>query len=157
MAQWWGTVVAIVTLTQVIERPAQDVFDAIIDVARFPAWNPTTKRARRLSDGPTGEGTRFEFEVRGFGRFAIELREFDRNRQVRLVPQIKSFMGGHRFILTAEGAHTRVDHELEMTPRGLFKTFAPMLGMMGRKNLRDTANALKAYVEAKRTLSDPLA
>jgi len=41
----------------------------------------------------------------------------------------------------------RVDHELEMTPKGAFRLFAPMMGMIGRKNLRDTANPLKAHLE----------
>ena len=140
---------AIVTLTQIINRPPEEVFAAVIDVAGFPKWNPTVKSARKLSEGEIGEGTRFEFEVRGFGKVALELREFERNRRVRLVPRIRSFTGGHRFVFTPQGAHARVDHELEMTPKGLFSIFAPMMGMMGRKNLRDTANALKAYLEAK--------
>ncbi len=139
---------AIVTLTQIINKPVGKVFNAVIDVASFPKWNPTTKSARKVSEGEIGEGTRFEFEVRGFGKVALELREFERNRRVRLVPQIKSFVGGHRFIFTAQGAHARVDHELEMTPKGVFRIFTLMMGMMGRKNLRDTANALEAYVEA---------
>ena len=78
-----------------------------------------------------------------------ELREFDRNKQVRLVPNFKLLRGGHRFIFTAEGAKTRVDHELEMTPKGVFKIFIPLMGMMGKKNLRDTANALQRYLERR--------
>ena len=39
------------------------------------------------------------------------------------------------------------DHELEMTPKGVFKIFIPLIGMMGKKNLRVTANALKRYLE----------
>lgn len=140
---------AIVTLTQIIQRPVQEVFTAVVNVAHFPEWNPTIRSARQVTKGEIGEGTRFEFEVRGFGRSTIELREFERNIRVKLVPDTKSFGGGHRFIFTAEGGHARVDHELEMTPKGVFRIFTPMMGMMARKNLRDTANALKAYVEAR--------
>ena len=42
---------------------------------------------------------------------------------------------------------TRIDHELEMQPKGAFVLFAPMMGMIGRKNLRDTANALQTHLE----------
>ena len=42
---------------------------------------------------------------------------------------------------------TRIDYELEMQPQGAFRMFAPMMGVIGRKNLRDTANALQAYLE----------
>jgi hypothetical protein len=34
----------------------------------------------------------------------------------------------------------RIDHELGMTPKGVFKIFIPLMGMMGKKNLHDTAN-----------------
>jgi hypothetical protein len=37
---------------------------------------------------------------------------------------------------------TRVDHELEMIAQGYFKVFSPMMGMIGRKNLRGTARNL---------------
>ena len=57
--------------------------------------------------------------------------------------------GGHRFIFTAEGNRTRIDHELEMTPRGIFKVFAPFMGVIGRKNLLGTAKALQEYLESK--------
>ena len=51
--------------------------------------------------------------------------------------------------MTAEGNRTRIDHELEMTPRGILKVFAPFMGVIGRKNLRGTAKALQEYLESK--------
>jgi uncharacterized protein YndB with AHSA1/START domain len=138
---------AIVKLSQVIHKPIEEVFRTVIDVASFPKWNPTTPGARKLTSGEIGEGTRFELEIRGFGKVLQELREFERNKRVRLVPDIRFLTGGHRFIFTAEGDRTRIDHELEMTPKGVFWIFAPLMGMMGRKNLRGTANALQAYLE----------
>ena len=33
-----------------------------------------------------------------------------------------------------------------MNPKGLFRLFAPLMGMMGRRNLRDTADALQTYL-----------
>jgi uncharacterized protein YndB with AHSA1/START domain len=138
---------AIVKLSQVIHKPIEEVFRTVIDVANFPKWNPTTPGARKLTSGEVGEGTRFELEIRGFGKVLQELREFERNKRVRLVPDIRFLTGGHRFIFTAEGDRTRIDHELEMTPKGVFWIFAPLMGMMGRKNLRGTANALQAYLE----------
>jgi len=140
----------VLKLTQIIERPVEDVFAAIIDVASFPKWNPTTKSARRLSSGETGNGTRFELEIAGFGKVEQILGEFEPNRRVTLVPQMKMMGGGHRFILTAEGRATRIDHELEMFPKGIFELLTPFVGMMGRKNLGETAVALKKYLETPR-------
>jgi uncharacterized protein YndB with AHSA1/START domain len=138
---------AVVKLTQVINKPVDVVFQTVVDVANFPKWNPTTPSARKLSAGEIGNGTRFELEIKGFGKVEQELREFERDKRVRLVPSFKLLTGGHRFVFTANGVKTRIDHELEMTPRGVFKVFIPLMGMMGKKNLRDTANALQSYLE----------
>jgi len=139
--------VAVQKLTQVIRKPVEEVFGTVIDVANFPRWNPTTPSARKLTAGATGEGTQFELEIKGFGKVLQELQEFRPNQQVRIVPHFKVLTGGHRFIFTADRNGTRVDHELEMTPKGVFKIFIPLMGMMGKKNLRDTANALQRYLE----------
>jgi uncharacterized protein YndB with AHSA1/START domain len=140
---------AIFTRTQTINKPVEDVFSTVIDVASFPTWNPTVRSARKLSEGPIGEGTRFEMTIKGYGSTCQVLREFQENRQVRLVPEIKSLAGGHRFIFTAQGDRTRVDHELEVVPKGIFKALTPLMGMLSRKNLRDTATALQAYLESR--------
>jgi hypothetical protein len=36
-----------------------------------------------------------------------------------------------------------------MKPKGVFVLMTPFMGMMGRKNLRRTADALKQYLEKK--------
>lgn len=135
---------AILTLSQVIARPAADVFDTVVDGARFAEWNPTVKSARKLTEGPIGDGTRFEWDLSGFGRVVQELSEFERNRRVRIVPQLESLRGGHRFTLTSVPEGTRIDHELEMVPQGLFRLLGPITSAVGRRNLRRTAAALDA-------------
>jgi uncharacterized protein YndB with AHSA1/START domain len=137
----------LIRLTQVIRRPVGDVFAAVVDVEQFPRWNPTTKTARKLSAGEAGNGTRFELEITGFGKTIQELQEFEPNRRVRLVPHIKMMEGGHRFLFTGDGGQTRVDHELEMRPTGWFKWMSPVMGIVGRRNLRATAAALKEFLE----------
>ena len=138
---------AVITRSQLIAAPVETVFDAIIDGGSFAAWNPTIRASRRLDSGTIGDGTQFEWDLRGFGKVVQELQEFERPQRVRIVPHIKQLEGGHRFRLNAQGDSTRVDHELEMRPKGAFLLFAPMMGVIGRKNLRDTANALQAHLE----------
>ncbi len=140
---------AILTRTQIIKAPVGEVFGTVVDGGNFAGWNPTIRSSRRLNDGEIGEGTRFEWDLRGFGKVVQELREFDRNKQVRIVPHIKMLSGGHRFRFTPQDDATRIDHELEMTPKGPFRLFAPIMGMIGRKNLRDTANALQVHLEKR--------
>jgi hypothetical protein len=93
-------------------------------------------------------GTRAEWRLKGFGTVTQELQEFEPSRRVRIVPIMKSLGGGHRFTFTDLGGRTRVDHELEMVPKGIFKLMGPMVTRTGRKNLRATADALQRHLEA---------
>ena len=119
---------AVIARSQVIKAPVEEVFDVIVDGGNFAAWNPTIRASRRLDTGEVGDGARFEWDLRGFGKVVQELQEFDRPQQVRIVPHIKQLEGGHTFRLTAQGDSTQVDHELEMRPKGAFQLFAPIWG-----------------------------
>jgi len=137
----------IVTRTQLITAPVDVVYKTVTDAGSFATWNPTIRSSRRLDTGELANGARFEWELRGFGKVIQELQEFDRNKQVRIVPHMSRLEGGHRFRFTAQDGSTRIDHELEMNPRGLFRLFAPLMGIMGRRNLRATTDALQSYLE----------
>ena len=141
---------AVLTLSQVIHRPVADVFDTVVDGAHFSDWNPTVRSSRLLTEGPSGDGTRFEWELRGFGRVVQELAEFERNRRVRIVPHLTSLKGGHRFTFTSVAEGTRIDHELEMVPQGVFRLMGPVTAMIGRRNLRETAAALEKRLSDQR-------
>ena len=138
---------ALITRTQTINRPVEKVFNVVSDAGNFAAWNPTIRASRRLDAGAVGNGSRFEWQLRGFGKVVQEFEEFERNRRVRIVPKLKTLSGGHRFTFTDLGGSTRIEHELEMLPKGVFRLMAPMIARTGRKNLRDTAEALQAFVE----------
>ena len=135
---------AILRLTQEIDRPVQDVFGVVIDGGKFADWNPTISASRQLTPDPIAEGTRFEWKLRGFGSVEQELQEFETNQRVRIVPHHRALEGGHRFTFTDLGGRTRIDHELEMVPKGIFKVFSPLMSGMGTKNLNATASALNA-------------
>ena len=108
---------AILRHAQEIERSVEDVFGTVIDGGRFAIWNPTISASRQLTPDPIGEGTRFGWNLRGFGNVEQELQESEPNRRVRIVPHHRSLSGGHRFTFTDLGGRTRVDHELEMVPK----------------------------------------
>ena len=138
---------ALITSTQFIKKPVDEVFAVVADGASWADWNPTVRASRRLDAGPIGNGARFEWELRGVGKVVQEFQEFEPNRRVRILSHVKMVEGGHRFCFSAQGEGTRIDHELEIRPKGVFLLFAPMMGLIGRKDLRDTANALQAHLE----------
>ena len=140
---------SILHTTQVIERPIDEVFAVVADAGNFHEWNPTITSARRLSDAGMTLGAKFEWKLRGFGTVVQEFGEFDTNKCIRIVPHIKGLRGGHRFTFTKQGSATRIDHELAMLPTGWFRLLGPLMGMMGRRNLRDTTQALQKYLESR--------
>jgi uncharacterized protein YndB with AHSA1/START domain len=136
-------------MSQTIRRPVAEVFDIAVRLDEFPSWSPRNPWARKLTDGEIGEGTRFEMGIKGFGRITNELREFEPNKRVMVVPLTKMLEGGHRWLFTDLGnGKTRIDHELELEPRGVFKLMKPMLRANGRKTVEETAAALKEYLES---------
>ena len=114
------------------------------DIPRFAEWNPTVGSARWLGDGEPAQGTRFEFGIRGMGTQELEMTRFEADRSVRFEPRTGMMEGGHLFTLSEEDGSTRVDHELVMSPKGVWKLFSPL---MGKRNLRKTADALQERVE----------
>src|SRR5436305_1140267 len=62
------TLVATIKLTHVIRRPIDEVFDVLVDAGNFADWNPTIRASRQLDEGEIGEGSRFEWDLRGFGK-----------------------------------------------------------------------------------------
>jgi hypothetical protein len=138
---------ALITHTQFIKKPVDEVFAVVADGASWADWNPTVRASRRLDTGPIGNGTKFEWDLRGVGKVVQEFQEFEPNRRVRILSNVKMVEGGHCFRFSTQGEGTRIDHELEVRPKGAFLLLAPMIGLNGRKNLRDTANALQAHLE----------
>jgi uncharacterized protein YndB with AHSA1/START domain len=139
----------VINATQVIERPIDEVFSTVADAASFHQWNPTITSARKLIDGEPRLGSRFEWKLRGFGTVVQEFGEFERNKVIRIVPQMRGLGGGHRFTFTRQGNATRIDHELAMLPTGWFRLLGPVMGLIGRRNLRDTTQSLQKYLEAR--------
>jgi hypothetical protein len=138
---------ALITRTQFIKNPVDEVFDSLADLGSWAEWNPTIRSSRWLDDPPHGNGSRFEWGLRGLGKVVQELGEYKLNVQMRIVTDLKPVKGGHRMHFTPNGLATRIDHELEVTPRGVFKLLGPMLVMNGRRNLRATADAIQTHFE----------
>ena len=138
---------SLITGTQIIKKPVEEVFAVVTDGASWADWNPTVRASRRLDAGPIGNGARFEWQLRGVGTVVQEFQEFEPNTRVRFVTHMKRAAGGHLFCFTTQGEGTRIDHEVEVRPKGMFLLFAPMMRLIGRKDLRDTANALQARLE----------
>ena len=142
-----------IRLSQTIEAPAGEVFAVVSDLAAYEQWDPMITSSRLLSEGDVANGTRFEFAMKRMGTQEMEVTNFEAGRSIRLEARSKMMGGGHRFTLSEEGGRTRLDHELVMQPSGMFRLMSPLMGMMAKRSLRQSADALEARVQASRAAS----
>jgi uncharacterized membrane protein len=49
-----------------IDRPVEDVFAYVADVANDPAWHTDVVEGRKVSDGPIGTGSRLQIRIKPF-------------------------------------------------------------------------------------------
>jgi uncharacterized protein YndB with AHSA1/START domain len=61
-----------------IARAPEDVFDYLTDITREFEWNPRTRRAKKLTPGEIGVGTRFDAEWIKGNPMIVEYVTFER-------------------------------------------------------------------------------
>jgi uncharacterized membrane protein len=134
-----------------IDRPVEDVARYLADVERMTEWSDMTV-SRRLTDGPTREGTRAYAEVPmgpmrlgwtwqvtdvdptgGFGYTTISRSALGMDGRIRLTPQGPTA--------------TKVDYLVEVHTRGLLRLLEPLIrGEITRNEAGEVAR-LKTRLE----------
>jgi uncharacterized protein YndB with AHSA1/START domain len=138
-----------IDLTLEIERPAEDVFELLIDLERLPDWQSTAIEAR--ADGPLAEGTRISERRVVMGRELeneLEVTEFDRPRRLTL----KALKGPVRFTvdhrLSENGGSTRLDVLAEGKAGVAMKLAEPVIARKAEEELRKDFGRLKEILES---------
>jgi uncharacterized membrane protein len=137
-----------------IDRPVEDVAAYLADIERMPEWTDMTA-SRRLTDGPTREGTRAYAEV------AMGPVKLGWTYQITDMPPTGGFgyktvsksalgMDG-RVTLTPQGLNTtKVDYLVEIRLHGLLRLFEPLLRGEMSRNEAGEVTRLKARLEGAR-------
>lgn len=137
--------------TAVIRRPAAEIVGYLADIERMTEWTDMTS-SRRLTDGPTGQGTQAYAEV-ALGPIKLgwtwEITDFDpvRGYGYRTVSKNALGMDG-RVTLTPQGsAATRVDYLVEVKTRGLMRLVEPLIRGEISRNEATEVTRLKDLIE----------
>ena len=135
--------------SDVIRGSIEEVFAVVNDMEGRAEWDPQTLRVEKLSEGPVGEGTRFEMVVKGPGKMSLEVVEFDEPSRITFQASMKMGEGRHTFNISPTEGGTVVDQVLETRAKGLGILFAPLMGMMAKRSLKQIINVMAARIRSQ--------
>jgi uncharacterized membrane protein len=134
-----------------ISRPADAVFDFVLDGTKNPLWRSTVLDIERVPGKPSGVGAVYKQGLKGPGGRRIdgdyEIVECQPNTLIRfqVISGPARPTGTYRF--EAEGESTRVTFTLHFEPKGLAKLMDPMIARTMRSEVAMLSN-LKEYLES---------
>ena len=133
-----------------INRPVEEVFAFVTDVANFAKWNAQAGRTEQSSEGPVGLGTRYRGSSDFMGRtmqWIAEITEYEPNQKaVQKITMGPTEMTMGWFLQPVEGG-TRFTIRSEGPTGGLAKLAGPLMDRTMEKQMEDNLARLKALLE----------
>lgn len=133
-----------------INRPAQAVFDFILDGANNLLWRPSVTDVKAMDDKPFGVGTKFKQGLKGPGGRIdgdYEIVECKPKESIKF----KVIAGPARptgvYGFQSEGNSTILTFILDFQPSGLAKLMGPMIQKSMQEETAMLSN-LKTYLES---------
>lgn len=133
-----------------IDAPPERVWQALVDVERWPEFAAQFQRIVRSDDGPLALGKKARVTLRGFLSSEWVVTEFDEGRsftwETDALPGLH-LAGGH--VIEPDGAGTRATMSLRSSgPVALL--MAPATALIFGRNTRLECEGLKKYCERGR-------
>jgi uncharacterized protein YndB with AHSA1/START domain len=131
-----------------VQRPPADVFDYVSDHTREPEWNPKMRFVRKLTDGPIGNGTRYEMEFIPGRPIVVSCVQFDRPNGWEVAGDtlgMQVSMGGQ---ITATATGSQLVFRTEFRAGGPIALALPLLRRRMAPELQRDVEAIKAILES---------
>jgi uncharacterized membrane protein len=135
-----------------INRPVEEVFDAVADERNEPRYNPRLLWVEKISSGPIGRGTRFRAATKTIGRpveMTIEFTDYQRPRRLGSSTHMPTMEieGALSFDTVPQG--TRMRWSWELQPQGVLRLLTPLITLMGRRQEETMWAGLKRFLETQ--------
>ena len=139
-------------MSEVINRPVEEVFRHVTDLDSYPKWHSSIVDTRRITDGPIGVGSKWTevFRIMGIrAQTILEITEYEPNSRVvfqgtTLGPVEPNFVINFD---QAQGA-TKVSYIVEPKARAPFNLLVSLFGVQyGKRDLRSYLTKLKQVLE----------
>ncbi len=137
----------------VVNRPIEEVFAFVSDMANAPQWSAEVVEAKKTSEGPVGTGTTFTTAVKMLGRQlegSVEILEYEPSRKFTLktaAGPISIVSDVFAFEPVADG--TKMTHVVEGETGGFFKLAEPVVARLMQRQWEANFAVLKELLEAQ--------
>jgi uncharacterized membrane protein len=134
-----------------IDRPQQEVFAFVTDLANDPKWQNTIISVKRISDGPIGVGSTWHYTTKFLGRETeteIQMTSYEPPLRVsvKAINGPVPFENTYTFESKDGGTLLTVTGKAEIG--GFFKMAEGLVGKQVEKQIETDAATLKALLEA---------
>jgi len=127
-------------------------FDLLADFSLTSQWDPSVRRARRLTHGPLGPGSRFEVVTGFWGRrvrLEYVIRAYEPPRRLVLEAHTPTFESRDEIRFAPRGSGTRVRYAAEIELFGLARLADPLLAVAFAPLGHAAATGLRAFAEER--------
>ena len=144
-----------VTAAVDIDRPAEQVFDYLSDMANNPKWQKGMQECRWTSDPPLRVGSTYDQVAKFLGKeilSSFEVTELDPGRRVRIQTTSGSMpLDITRSVEPRGDDRTAVSANIKGDPSGLFRIAAPLMRFMVQRSVNKDYRRLKVLLEGSPT------
>lgn len=144
-----------IEVSEVIERPPEEVWDVVADPSRSAEWRASTTAVETLTEGTLREGARLRETSRFLGRslvFELEITAFDPPHRMRTRTLSGPFQTESTLTLEPDGDGTHIRYEAH-ADAGLDGSFGalvdPVIAGAFRRESRSDLRRLKDLLERR--------
>jgi carbon monoxide dehydrogenase subunit G len=117
-------------------RPPEEAFAYMSDFSTTEQWDPGVASAKRLGDGPVGEGTEFALVARFLGRenaITYKVVELEAPISVTLLGENASVVSLDRVTCEPSGTGTKITYDARLTLKGPLRIADPLLALVFKR------------------------
>jgi carbon monoxide dehydrogenase subunit G len=114
------------------ERPPEAAFAYLSDFSMTEQWDPGVLEAKRLGDGPIGEGTEFRLVASFMGRrttITYAIVEFDPPNAVTFRGENATVISLDRITFERSATGTHIVYDADLKLKGLMRIADPLLAL----------------------------
>ncbi len=136
-----------------VARPPAQAFAYVADFSNAAEWDPGIPEARKVSDGPVGQGSEFEVVALFRGkrqRFHYVVTAFEPERRLVLTGEGEKAASVDEITFEPTEAGTRIVYVADIRLKGIARVAEPLLAQTMNRMADDALAGLKSVLDQPR-------